>query len=307
MTISLFAEKRLPNELGEIPIITYHKISDRENKLNRKPQNMKADLEFFYKHDFVLVPLLSLVNGEIDIAFGKSPLVITFDDSSFGQFHWSKKGTIDPSSGIGIIEEFKKQHPDFGGTATFFVTPCQGYPNNLFGEPEHTKEKLNQLLDLRYEIANHTCNHPNFQDNPELVEKEIALSLLKIRDYLPEFEYAGIATPFGGFPKDKTQMQKLIFGEFRFEKEKKTIFYKNKYIADYSNRFSLSPFHKKFNPFRIRRLHWHEKAFQKFKLKLESGAVDLYVSDGSVETITIPRHKQNEIALDTKRRTIQTY
>jgi hypothetical protein len=68
---------------------------------------------------------------------GTTPIVLTFDDSSPGQFRYIQQNgvlAIDPKSAIGILEAFTREHPDFGRAATFFVLPAADPPNRLFNQ-----------------------------------------------------------------------------------------------------------------------------------------------------------------------------
>ena len=61
-------------------------------------------------------------------ALGREPIpdklvVLTFDDSSIGQFRYLEDGTIDPDSAMGILLDFAEAHPDFPPVAiTTFIT-----------------------------------------------------------------------------------------------------------------------------------------------------------------------------------------
>ena len=57
---------------------------------------------------------------------GTSPVILTFDDSSPGQFRYVERHgewVIDPDCAVGILEAFEREHPGFGHAATFYVLP----------------------------------------------------------------------------------------------------------------------------------------------------------------------------------------
>src|ERR1700682_2807403 len=48
-------QDRLPNELGRIPILEYHKVDRPEARWTRTPENFRADLERFWKNGYRLI------------------------------------------------------------------------------------------------------------------------------------------------------------------------------------------------------------------------------------------------------------
>src|SRR5207244_12838991 len=104
--------------------------------------------------------------------------VLTFDDSSPGQFRYLEANggvQIDPKSGLGILEAFIAEKPDFGRAATFYVLPGASKPNRLFNQPEYEGKKLQYLVSRGYEIGNHTLWHANLGKYDEsAVRRQIA-------------------------------------------------------------------------------------------------------------------------------------
>ena len=114
------------NELGRVMILEYHKIDYPEERWTRTPENFRRDLETLYAKGYRLQSLTGLVEGRITVPAGTTPVVLTFDDSSAGQFRYlDRNGSleIDPKSGVGVLEAFIREKPDFGRAATFFVLP----------------------------------------------------------------------------------------------------------------------------------------------------------------------------------------
>ena len=159
-----------PNELGRFMILEYHKIDYPEERWTRTPENFRRDLETLYARGYRLQSLNALLEGRVTVPAGTTPVVLTFDDSSPGQFRYvDRNGTleIDPKCGIGVLETFLKEKPDFGRAATFFVLPGASKPNRLFNQPEHEGRKLRWLVEHGYEIGNHTLWHANLAKYPE--------------------------------------------------------------------------------------------------------------------------------------------
>ncbi len=144
--VSLAAAADLPpNELGRIMILEYHKIDYPEERWTRTPENFRRDLETLYARGYRLVSLGDLLDGRLAVPAGTTPVVLTFDDSSPGQFRYlEQNGTleIDPKSAVGILEAFLRERPDFGRGATFFVLPAANPPNRLFNQPAPAGKKL---------------------------------------------------------------------------------------------------------------------------------------------------------------------
>ena len=87
-----------PNELGRIMILEYHKIDYPEASWT--PENFRRDLETLYAKGYRLINLGDLLDRRFTLPGGTTPVVLTFDDSSPGQFRYLEHdGTleIDPS------------------------------------------------------------------------------------------------------------------------------------------------------------------------------------------------------------------
>src|SRR5262249_38332056 len=129
------AQSLPPNELGRIMILEYHKVDYPEQRWTRTPENFRRDLETLYSRGYRLISFADLLDRKVKTPAGTTPVVLTFDDSSPGQFRYiEERGTvaIDPKSAVGILDAFTREHPDFGRAATFFVLPGASKPNRLF-------------------------------------------------------------------------------------------------------------------------------------------------------------------------------
>ena len=118
------ADQLPPNELGRVMILEFHKIDYPEARWTRTPENFRRDLATLYAKGYRLIALGDLLDGRIVLPAGMTPIVLTFDDSSPGQFRYIEQNgvlAIDPKSAIGILDAFTREHPDFGRAATFFV------------------------------------------------------------------------------------------------------------------------------------------------------------------------------------------
>ena len=108
------------NEFGLIPVLEYHKIGTPESQWTRTPANFRKDLALLKAAGFYPINLADLAAGAIDVPAGKSPVVLTFDDSSPGQFRVLDDGSVDPDSAVGIMQQAVKG----GGWASESVVLC---------------------------------------------------------------------------------------------------------------------------------------------------------------------------------------
>jgi peptidoglycan/xylan/chitin deacetylase (PgdA/CDA1 family) len=195
-----------PNELGRIMILEYHKIDYPEERWTRTPENFRRDLETLYAKGYRLISLGDLLDRSIKLPAGTTPVVLTFDDSSPGQFRYIEANgsvQIDPKSGLGVLEAFIAEKPDFGRAATFYVLPGASKPNRLFNQPEYEGRKLQYLASHGYEIGNHTLWHANLAKYPEAtVRAQVAEAQVWIQRHVPDYRTRTIALPHGAYPTD---------------------------------------------------------------------------------------------------------
>lgn len=204
------------NELGKVPIMMYHGIREKtanstgtvggnvdKDGYNRTPDAFRKDLEFYYENGYRMIRLIDYVNGKINTEYGKSPIILTFDDGNVDNIKVTgldEKGNIiiDKNSAVGILEEFKKKYPDAGVTATFFVN------GGLFEQPEYNEKIIKWLVDNGYDVGNHTQNHLDIKSSSsEKVQKEIVYVYNKLEEIIPGKYVNIIALPFGS-PYSKT-------------------------------------------------------------------------------------------------------
>lgn len=196
-----------PNELGKLLVLEYHLIDYPEGRWTRTPENFRADLQMLYNNYFYPISVHDLATGKIAIPAGKTPFVLTFDDSSAGQFRYLENEdglTIDPNCAVGILENFKKTHPDFPLTASFYVLPGIKSHLRLFAQPKYQKQKLEWLLANGYEIGSHGwCHEPLNKLDDSDVQKHLAMFVKEIRKFIPAYEVKSMALPLGARAKNK--------------------------------------------------------------------------------------------------------
>ncbi|MFX4262843.1 putative glycoside hydrolase [Pelotomaculum propionicicum] len=149
------------NELGQVPVFSYHQIDYDQSPLSRTPEEFRSDLQELYDRNYVLISLSDYITGSIDIPAGKSPAVLTFDGGSPGQFRLLEQqngGPVpDPDSAVGILMDFSSKHPGFGHTATFFANA------EPFGQPQYLQDKLQMLNQWGFEIESQDFDLTQFK------------------------------------------------------------------------------------------------------------------------------------------------
>lgn len=190
------------NERGRIMVLVYHQIGPREDRWVRTPAGFRQDLEDLYERGYRPVNLRDLAEGRIDLPAGKSPVVLTFDDATEGQFRYldPKPGEapeIDPDSAVGILLDFHREHPDWPMKATFYVN---GRP---FGQPDRWQEKIRFLVEQGMEVGNHTLSHADLSRlDARGTAAEIGGLLAHLRQAVPDLTTDTLSLPFGAYPRD---------------------------------------------------------------------------------------------------------
>lgn len=278
------------NELGAVMVLEYHRIAE-EGRWSRTPENFRADLEYLYEQGYRCIGLDDLVNNDINVEPGFTPVVLTFDDADPSQFRYIEQNgelVIDPRCAVGVMEDFRREHPDFNITATFYVLPT------LFGQEEYAEKKLAWLVENGYDIGNHTVNHPSLGDlDDEKALKELAGNIKLVQEYLPGYKQSSIALPNGSEPRNPAV---LTYGAYDG--------------VEVSFRASLlvganpapSPVDRSFDPMRLPRV-------QALDPSLDTGDCGIYAwiqyfmenperryrSDGNPATVTVPKHMVDRV------------
>jgi len=279
-----------PNELGRIMILEYHKIDYPEDRWTRTPENFRRDLETLYARGYRLVSLGDLLDGRLAVPAGTTPVVLTFDDSSPGQFRYlEQNGTleIDPKSAVGILEAFLRERPDFGRGATFFVLPAANPPNRLFNQPAHAGKKLQYLVSRGYEIGNHTLWHANLGKYDEAtVRAQIAGAQQWIQRHVPDYRPRALSLPHGVYPKDVG---------WALRGSAKGVTYSHDAILMVAGGAAPSPFSRAFDPVRLPRIQAVEAELASWLRYFERRPHERFVSDGDPDVITVPAGSQDQV------------
>lgn len=273
------------NELGAVPILEYHLIGTPEGQWRRTPENFRRDLEMLHDLGYYPIRLLDYVAGRMNVPAGRSPVILTFDDSSEGQFRAlmvNGQPRPDPDSAVGIMEEFQRRHPDFPARATFFVLPGIKKELSLFGQPEFRGWKLNYLVKHGYEIGNHSFWHQNLaRATPEEVAKQLVLAQKAVSEFVPGYQLRSLALPLGAWPTPKSLAREGTY---------EGLSYRHQAILLVGAGPAPSPADKSFDPYALPRIQAGDGTWgpaQTLK-RLHRQPHGRYVSDGDPGTVAVP-------------------
>ena len=298
------------NELGKVPIMMYHGIKNIKNSetkytkgnvdkdgYTRTVEAFRDDLEFYYQNGYRMIKLSDYVNGKIDVEYGYSPIILTFDDGSDNNIKVTGLDDdgniiIDKNSAVGVLEEFKKKYPDFGVTAIFFVM------NGLFNQPEYNEKILKWLVDNGYEVGNHTKGHENLTKTTERqTEESIGYMYNKLEDILGEKYSKIIALPYGSpYNKTHANYKYVISGSYN-DKE-----YKSEAALRVGWEPEVSPFNKDFDPLFLKRCRAYDNNGNDFDIQMVFRMLEKnrYVSDGRIDTIVTSKKNESIIGSTSK-------
>lgn len=282
-----------PNELGKILVLEYHRLGEPEGEFVRKGENFRKDLEALYQAGYRPVTMRQVLNGEMDLPAGTSPVVFTIDDSSRGQFYLLEDGSIDPGSMVGMWENFRRENPAWSNGAVWCILPAADHPSNFFGEkpsrevPRVEREatiqkKVDHLIAHDHEVCNHTLYHARLdraRDDAQ-VQEFIGRGEDSIRVYLPDdYDIVTLALPLGMWPKTRSLAWKGSWNGEPYEYEA---------VLEVSGDANESPFDTRFDPHSVNRFIVAPGRLERQLAAWERDPSDRFVSDGDPTVIAVP-------------------
>jgi len=278
------------NELGRVMILEYHKIDLPEERWTRTPDNFRRDLQRLWERGYRLVSLNDYLDGRIALPKGTTPVILTFDDSSPGQFRYLEKNgdwMVDPDCAVGILEQFEKDHPGFGRAATFFVLPGASPPNRLFNQPDLIGKKLAYLKSRGFEIGNHTLWHANLAKYDETtVRKQLLEAQEWVQKHLPGYRFRSLALPMGAYPKE---LGWAISGGLNGSA------YRHDAILMVAGGAALSPHARGLDLYHLPRIQATEAELGYWISHFDKRGEERYMSDGDSATVTVPRGQTGQV------------
>ena len=188
------------NELGEVPVLMYHQIrAAGGGDYDLTPDEFRAELERLWREGYRPVTAADLVTGNLDVPAGKSPVALTFDDSTKEQLAVDAVGDVKPDTAIGIMLDFARTHPGFELAGTF-------YPNREpFAGVSQGPALLRWLAEHGFELGNHTKDHiPLNQMSGEEARRQLALGREVITNAVPAARVRTVALPLGAWPTPRS-------------------------------------------------------------------------------------------------------
>ncbi len=269
------------NEMGQVLVIMYHLFDSEETEWTRTPENFRKDIALLKKEGFYPVNVRDLVSGNIDIPAGKSPVVLTFDDSSPGQYRVLENGSIDPNSAVGIMQAAV----DAGGSASpgSFYCLLDVVPKErvIFGQEDRQQEKLRNLVDWGYEVGSHTVTHLNLaKASTQEATKQLAQSQSILENLIGGgYEVTSIALPFGEYPESDSILKNGRYEDITYA-----------YTAGLSIKEAHcpSPFSTKFKPLHIPRFRGSDPHLAQAIKHFKDNPGLRYISDGDPTTVSAP-------------------
>ena len=293
------------NELGKVPIMMYHGIKNMRNSdtantggnvdkdgYTRTVEAFRNDLEFYYEKGYRMIKLSDYINGNVDTPYGKSPIVITFDDGNDNNIKVtglddSGNIIIDKNSAVGVLEEYKKKYPDYNVTAIFFVTSA------LFNQPEYNEKILHWLIDNGYEVGNHTKGHNNLSKTSTKETQEVVGYMYdKLEGILGDKYSKIVALPFGSpYVKTHENYKYVINGEYNGKK------YESLGALRVGWEPEVSPFNKDFDRTFLKRCRAYDNNGKDFDIEMVFRMLDKsrYISDGNTKRIVTSKSNSDII------------
>jgi len=258
---------KLPaNHMGRIPVLEYHVIGGEKNALyTRTVASFKADLEDVYRRGYRPITVAQMLDKNFgDVPDGMSPVIFVFDDASPEQFSYIQgadgKLTIDPSSGVGIWEDFMKTHPGWKNRGTFCLLNGAAAGHNFFGDnpkfrgqkKEWRFQKVKWLADQGFELCDHTVWHARLDKfSDAVVQEQIARNMMAIDSVVPGYKVRTFALPYGIWPKNR---QLAWRGSWTDPKTGQAHPYKFDAVLEVSGGPTRSPYDPQFDPHSIKRI-----------------------------------------------------
>jgi hypothetical protein len=251
-----------PNPLGRIPILEYHLVGDHDSRWGRSRERFRRDLQLLYDRGYRPVSVAELVDGDLDLPPGLSPVVFTFDDASPGQFGYvERNGQLvpDPESAVGIWLAFAATHPGWRPRATFCVLSAASAGHAFFGErgiegqkSEWRFPKLRFLAEQGFELCGHTLWHANLATLSDAgVQEQIARGLMAIDSAVPGYRVRTFALPLGIWPRNRALARE---GSWRDPRSGRTIHYRFDAVLEVSGPPARSPRDPAFDPLKLPRV-----------------------------------------------------
>jgi peptidoglycan/xylan/chitin deacetylase (PgdA/CDA1 family) len=266
------------NEMGLVPVLMYHAIKPGIVS----PQRLREDVALLKEAGFYPTTIREMAEGRMDIPAGKSPVVLTFDDSSPGQYRILDDGSLDPDCAVGILEA-AVAGGGWASKASFFPLLYVDPPSGIvFGQPAYAETKLRNLVKWGYEVGSHTVTHQDLSAaTPAQIRKELAESESRLEAMIGGgYQIYTLNPPYGEYPEDESLLAEGKYGNTTYQ-------YSAALMA--WGESGPSPFSDKFDPMHIPRITAYPKNTVRDLVEYFRSQPGLrFVSDGDPNAISVP-------------------
>jgi peptidoglycan/xylan/chitin deacetylase (PgdA/CDA1 family) len=276
------------NELGVIPVLMHHRLVDKvDSEYDMTPAWFRAELDRLLAEGYYPVTTLQVARRDLGhVPAGRAPVVLTFDDSSRGQLHYSG-AKIAADSAVGMLLDFTREHPDFPAAASFYLNKdpfAIGDPHRVVGD----------LHRLGMEVGNHTYDHVPLRLPAAKVQQQLGELAAMVGTAVPGLQPRTMALPLGVEPSIPALARA---GRWRHTT------YRNEAVLLVGAEPAHSPWHKSWDPAGVPRIR--SSSYQGGKAeflstwwldRIKAGTVTRYVSAGNPGHVTFPKKYADRLA-----------
>lgn len=282
------------NENGKIMILMYHKFADTQNDgWTRSFDNFKNDLQTLYEKNYYPISMTDYINGYIDVPYGKTPVILTFDDGTAGQLSFERvDGKLVPkeNTAVSIYKKFSEEHQDFPVKGTFYIMST-----NFFGSSGTLRQRLEYLVAQGFEIGNQTKNHYALQKatSADKVIEEVGGLAKFVDELIPGYVINSFSIPGGSMTKNyKEQVYSGTYDGFKYENKSVVLLY--------GSSPELSPINKELDLKNLSRVRVAgkdkvDKDFDYWIKYFDEHPEEKYVSDGDPMTFVIDKGDADKV------------
>lgn len=282
------------NENGKIMILMYHKFADTQTDgWTRSFDNFKNDLQTLYEKNYYPISMTDYINGYIDVPYGKTPVILTFDDGTAGQLSFERvDGKLVPkeNTAVSIYKKFSEEHQDFPVKGTFYIMST-----NFFGSSGTLRQRLEYLVAQGFEIGNQTKNHYALQKatSADKVIEEVGGLAKFVDELIPGYVINSFSIPGGSMTKNyKEQVYSGTYDGFKYENKSVVLLY--------GSSPELSPINKELDLKNLSRVRVAgkdkvDKDFDYWIKYFDEHPEEKYVSDGDPMTFVIDKGDADKV------------